>query len=309
MIKHLLKMEDLSTADLYTLLATAAQLKHDLELGKMEPYLHGKTLGLFFQKASTRTRVSFEVGMSQLGGHSLYLNGNDMQTARGEAIKDTARVLSGYLDGLMIRTYHQADVEEYAHWGSIPIINGLTDYSHPCQVLADLMTIQEMKGTIAGQKIAFVGDGNNMANSLIPGALIAGAQIALACPSGYLPNAQLISKYSNHADFMLTDDPFQAVEDADVVITDVWSSMGNEDEAMQRQKVFADGKYQLNDRLMAHAKADAIVLHCLPAHREEEITDKVFEAHSASIFREANNRLHAQKAVLVHLLGAEGYDA
>ncbi|MDL2276286.1 ornithine carbamoyltransferase [Breznakia sp. OttesenSCG-928-G09] len=301
-MKHLLKMSDLSKVELYELLDLADQLKAEVKAGNFKPYLKNKTLGLIFQKSSTRTRVSFEVGMQQLGGYPLFLNANDMQIGRGEPIKDTARVLSRYLDGIMIRTYGQNEVEDFAQYGSIPIINGLTDYAHPCQILADLMTIREYKGKLEGLKIAYIGDGNNMANSLIVGALLAGMKISVACPKGYEPAEDILAKETNNPDFELVEDPKKAAVNADVVITDVWASMGDEDESSVRAEVFG-GVYQVNDKIMELANNDAMVLHCLPAHREEEISEKVFEAHADEIFDEAENRLHAQKAVLVKLLG------
>ena len=237
----------------------------------------------------------------RLGGTALYLNANDMQLGRGEPIKDTARVLSRYLDGIMIRTYKQSDLEELAEYGSIPIINGLTDYVHPCQVLADLQTIREHKGTLEGLKMCFIGAGNNMANSLINGGILAGMEVVCACPLEYMPDADIVKRANASGRFTLTQDVLEAAKDADVLVTDVWASMGEEQEAAQRRKIF-EGIYQINDAVMAAAKEDAMVLHCLPAHREEEITEKVFEAHADEIFDEAENRLHAQKAVLVTLM-------
>lgn len=301
-MKHLLKMSDLSKEELYELLDLADQLKKEVKSGEFKPYLKNKTLGLIFQKSSTRTRVSFEVGMQQLGGYPLFLNANDMQIGRGEPIKDTARVLSRYLDGIMIRTYGQDEVDDFAKYGSIPIINGLTEYAHPCQILADLMTIREFKGKLEGLKMCYIGDGNNMANSLIVGALTAGMSISVACPKGYEPAEDVIEAASKNPGFELVNDPEVAAKNADVVVTDVWASMGDESQAEERMKVF-QGTYQVNDKIMELANTDAMVLHCLPAHREEEITEKVFEAHADEIFEEAENRLHAQKAVLVKLLG------
>lgn len=302
MMNHLLKLSDLTKEELLSILESGHDLKKKLKEGIPTPYLKGKTLGMIFQKASTRTRVSFEVGMTQLGGNPLYLSANDLQMGRGEPIEDTARVLSRYLDAIMIRTYEQSDVEALAQYGSIPIINGLTDFSHPCQVLADLMTIQEYKGVLEGLKFAFVGDGNNIANSLIVGALLAGAEIAVASPKGYQPDALILEEYGDHPGFTLTEDPKEAVADADVVFTDVWASMGDEGEAEDRKQIFQD-KYQINTELLSLAKPDVMVQHCLPAHKEEEITTEVFEQHAQYIFEEAENRLHVQKAVLVHLLG------
>lgn len=299
-MKHLLKLGDLTEKEILGLLSLADQLKYEQKNGIAHPLLAGKTLGMIFQKSSTRTRVSFEVGMYQLGGSALFLSPRDLQIGRGEPIQDTARVLSRYLNGIMIRTFAQAEVEELAQYGSIPIINGLTDYAHPCQVLADLMTIREHKKTLAGLKMCFVGDGNNIANSLIVGGIKVGMHVSVACPQGYRPNAEIMQWASATGRFTCTEDIPAAAKDADVLYTDVWASMGQEDEADKRKKVFAG--YQINDDVMAVAKPDAMVLHCLPAHREEEITAKVFEAHAAEIFDEAENRLHAQKAVLATLL-------
>lgn len=301
-MKHLLTLADLTKEELYDLLDLADQLKKEVKEGVFTPYLKNKVLGMIFTKSSTRTRVSFEVGMKQLGGQGIYLNANDMQLGRGEPIKDTARVLSRYLDGIMIRTYKQSDLEELAEYGSIPIINGLTDYVHPCQVLADLQTIREHKGKLEGLKMCFIGAGNNMANSLINGGILAGMQVACACPLEYLPDEKIVERAQATGRFVLTQDVLEAAKDADVIVTDVWASMGEEGEAETRKKIFG-GKYQINDAVMEAAKPDAMVQHCLPAHREEEITAKVFEAHADEIFDEAENRLHAQKAVLVRLLG------
>lgn len=301
-MKHLLTLADLSKEELYDLLDLADKLKKEVKKGVFTPYLRNKTLGMIFTKSSTRTRVSFEVGMKQLGGQGIYLNANDMQLGRGEPIKDTARVLSRYLDGIMIRTYKQSDLEELAEYGSIPIINGLTDYVHPCQVLADLMTIREYKGKLEGLKMCFIGAGNNMANSLINGGLLAGMEVSCACPLEYLPDADIVHRAMETGRFTLTQDVLEAAKDADVIVTDVWASMGEEGEFETRKAIFG-GKYQINDAVLAVAKKDAMVQHCLPAHREEEITEKVFEAHADEIFDEAENRLHAQKAVLVRLLG------
>ncbi|MDE6784906.1 MAG: ornithine carbamoyltransferase, partial [Ruminococcus sp.] len=268
--------------------------------GIPHPRLKGKTLGMIFQKASTRTRVSFETGMYQLGGYPLFLSSNDLQIGRGEPVQDTARVLSRYLSGIMIRTFEQKEVEDLAEYGNIPVINGLTDFCHPCQVLADLMTIREFKGSLAGLKMCFIGDGNNMANSLIVGCLKMGMSVSAACPDDYQPPKEILDFAAGYDCFELTNSPAKAAENADVLITDVWASMGQEDEAAKRREAFAG--YQINDDIMALAKDDAMVLHCLPAHREEEITEKVFEAHSKEIFEEAENRLHAQKAVMVKLM-------
>lgn len=238
--------------------------------------------------------------MYQLGGHALFLSASDLQIGRGEPVQDTARVLSRYLDGIMIRTYKQEEVENLAEYGSIPVINGLTDFSHPCQVLADLMTIREFKGQFDDLKMCFIGDGNNMANSLIVGCLKAGMTVSAACPEGYRPDPEVLEFAKDYDCFELTDSPVKAAENADVLITDVWASMGQEGEAEKRKLAFKG--YQINDEIMAAAKSDAMVQHCLPAHREEEITEKVFEAHANEIFEEAENRLHAQKAVMVKLM-------
>ena len=300
-MKHLLKMLDLSTEEIIEILNLADQLKYELKHGIPHPHLKGKTLGMIFQKASTRTRVSFETGMYQLGGYPLFLSSNDLQIGRGEPVQDTARVLSRYLDGIMIRTFEQKEVEDLAEYGSIPIINGLTDFCHPCQVLADLMTIREFKGSFDGLKMCFIGDGNNMANSRIVGCLKVGLSVSIACPDDYQPPKEILDFAKGYGDkFEMTNVPMQAAKGADVLITDVWASMGQEGEAEKRRKAFAG--YQINDDLMAQANDGAMVLHCLPAHREEEITEKVFEAHANEIFEEAENRLHAQKAVMVKLM-------
>ncbi len=301
MNKHLLKLMDFSEQDITDVLNLADQLKYEKKHGIEHHYLKGKTLGMIFQKASTRTRVSFEVGMFDLGGSALFLSSRDLQIGRGEPVEDTARVLSGYLDGIMIRTFEQAEVESLAEYGTIPIINGLTDYCHPCQVLADLMTFREFKGSFAGKKMCYIGDGNNMANSLIVGGIKMGMEVSVACPEGYRPDAGIMKWAAENGKFTCTEDILEAARDADVVYTDVWASMGQEEEKAEREKVFEG--YQINGAVMAVAKPDAMVQHCLPAHREEEITSKVFEAHAEEIFAEAENRLHAQKAVLVKLMG------
>ncbi len=299
-MKHLLKLGDLSKEEILDLLGLADQLKFERKNNIPHPLLTGKTLGMIFQKSSTRTRVSFEAGMYQLGGNALFLSSRDLQIGRGEPVQDTARVLSRYLDAIMIRTYEQSEVEDLARYGSIPIINGLTDYAHPCQVLADLQTIREYKGTLAGRKLAFIGDGNNMANSLIVGGIKTGMSVAVGCPRGYEPDADIVKWAHENGDLTVTDDIFAAARDADAVYTDVWASMGMEDEAEKRRRDFAG--YCVDTKLMNEAKPDAIVLHCLPAHRGEEITDEVIEKYAAPIFDEAENRLHAQKAVLVRVM-------
>lgn len=300
-MKHLLKLSDLSKQEIIDILDLADQLKYAKKNGIDHKYLAGKTLGMIFQKSSTRTRVSFEVGIYDLGGSALFLSSRDLQIGRGEPVEDTARVLSRYLDGIMIRTFDQEEVETLAKVGSIPIINGLTDYCHPCQVLADLMTIREHKGSLEGLKLCYVGDGNNMANSLIAGCIKVGMKVSIACPDEYQPDAELMKWASENGEFCCTSDIAAAVKDADVLYTDVWASMGQEGEAEERKKIFKN--FQINDEVMALAAEDAMVLHCLPAHREEEITAKVFEEHADEIFDEAENRLHAQKAVMVKCMG------
>lgn len=299
-MKHLLKLQDLNKEEIIDILNLADQLKYENHNGIEHHLLKGKTLGMIFQKSSTRTRVSFETGMYQLGGQALFLSNRDLQIGRGEPVQDTARVLSRYLDGIMIRTFEQKEVEALAEYGSIPIINGLTDYCHPCQVLADLMTIREYKRSFEGLKFCFIGDGNNMANSLIVGAITMGMECAIACPEGYKPDPELIKWASENGKFTCSPNIYECAKDADILYTDVWASMGQEEEKAEREKVFKN--YQINDKVVAFAKSDVIVLHCLPAHREEEITAKVFEAHANEIFDESENRLHAQKAVLVKLL-------
>lgn len=299
-MKHLLKLQDLDKNEILDILNLADQLKYENH-NKIEHHiLKGKTLGMIFQKSSTRTRVSFETGMYQLGGQALFLSNRDLQIGRGEPIEDTARVLSRYLDGIMIRTFEQSEVEALAKYGSIPIINGLTDYCHPCQVLADLMTIREYKKSFDGLKFCFIGDGNNMANSLIVGAITMGMECAVACPDGYKPDAQIMKWANENGKFTCSSDILECAKGADVLYTDVWASMGQEEEKSEREKIFKG--YQINDDVMAVANDNAMVLHCLPAHREEEITAKVFEDHANEIFDEAENRLHAQKAVLVKLM-------
>ncbi len=300
-MKHLLKLGDLSEAEILEILDLADKLKAERKAGIPHPILQGKTLGMIFQKSSTRTRVSFETGMYQLGGQALFLSSRDLQIGRGEPVQDTARVLSRYLDGIMIRTFAQQEVENLAKYGSIPIINGLTDYCHPCQVLADLMTVREYRGGLKGLKLCFIGDGNNMANSLIVGGVKTGMKVAAASPKGYLPDAAICAWAQDAGDFTLTQDVLAAAKDADVIYTDVWASMGQEEEAAARRQVF-EGVYQVNDAVLAAARPNVMVLHCLPAHRGEEITEAAFEAHAGEIFDEAENRLHAQKAVMVKLM-------
>lgn len=300
-MKHLLKLLDLSGEQITELLNLGDQLKYEQKHGIDHQRLKGQTLGMIFQKSSTRTRVSFEVGIHQLGGTGLFLSANDLQIGRGEPVQDTARVLSRYLDGVMIRTFAQQEVEDLAKFGSIPVINGLTDFCHPCQVLADLMTVREHKGGLAGLKLCYIGDGNNMANSLIVGGLKVGMNVSVATPKAYQPDGTVLSFASVYGDkFSLTDDIHAAAAGADVVFTDVWASMGMEGEAQQRRAAFTG--YQVNDELLSVCARDVMVQHCLPAHRGEEITESVFEAHANEIFDEAENRLHAQKAVMYLLM-------
>ena len=300
-MKHLLKMEDLSSDEIEDIIDLADQLKKDKKKGKRNKELKGKTLGMIFQKSSTRTRVSFEAGMYQLGGEALFLSAHDTQLGRGEPIEDTARVLSRYLDGIMIRTFAQSDVEKMAKWGSIPVINGLTDYAHPCQVLADLQTIREYKGGWEGLKLTFVGDGNNMANSLIVGGIKMGMKVSIACPPGYEPDSEIMKWADKTGRFQCTSDVQEAADQADVLYTDVWASMGEENEALQRNVDFSG--YQINKETVEAAASGVMVMHCLPAHRGMEIGADIMEQHSKEIFDQAENRLHAQKAVLVLLLG------
>ena len=303
-MKHLLKLLDLSTEEITDILNLADQLKYEQKHGIPHNILKGQTLGMIFQKSSTRTRVSFETGMYQLGGQALFLSSRDLQIGRGEPVQDTARVLSRYLSGIMSRTFAQKEVEDLAEYGSIPIINGLTDYCHPCQVLADLQTVREHKNKLDGLKFCYIGDGNNMANSLTVGALKVGMSVSLGCPEGYFPDQTIIDFAKQYpGKFQIISNPVEAAADAAVVYTDVWASMGQEGEAAKRREVFKG--YQINDAVMASAKPDAMVMHCLPAHREEEITAKVFEQHADEIFDEAENRLHAQKAVMVRLMAPE----
>ncbi|WP_440896869.1 ornithine carbamoyltransferase [Amphibacillus sp. Q70] len=303
--KDFLTLFDYSTDQITYLLQLAKDLKSKQKAGQFYHPLKGKVLGLIFEKSSTRTRVSFETGIYQLGGTGLFLSTNDLQLGRGEPISDTAKVLSGYLDGLMIRTFHQSDVEALAENASIPVINGLTDDFHPCQVLADLQTIEEVKGQLSGLKLAFIGDGNNMANSLMIGAAKMGLDFSLASPQDYLPSAKIIKKTKNIATetgsvIEITTDPLEAVKGADVVYTDVWASMGQEDEQKKRLKEFS--AYQVNQELLQHAKPDYTFMHCLPAHRGEEVTAEIIDGNHSVVFQEAENRLHAQKALMVALM-------
>ena len=302
-MKHLLTMQDLNKEEILQILDLADQLKYERKHQIPHRHLEGKSVGLIFQKSSTRTRVSFETGIYQLGGQPLFLSSRDLQIGRGEPVQDTARVLSRYLDMIMIRTFDQKEVEDLAKYGSIPVINGLTDYSHPCQVLADLMTIRERYGILEGLKMCYIGDGDNMANSLIVGGLLVGMQVSVATPVDYKPDAKVMDFAKDYATFSWTSEPKEAIKDADVVITDTWASMGMEEEKEIRQKAFQG--YTVDDDLMALAKPQAMVQHCLPAYRGQEITEKVFEDHADEIFEEAENRLHVQKAVMVLLMKGE----
>lgn len=297
---NFLKLSDLSCEEITAVLDLADELKRKKKEKIEHKMLKDKTLGMIFKKSSTRTRVSFEVGMYELGGNAIFLSSDNTQMGRGEPAEDTARVLSRYLDGIMIRTYEQEEVETLAKFASIPIINGLTDLCHPCQVAADLMTIREYKKELNGKKLCYIGDGNNMANSLIVGAVKTGMQISVACPGGYEPDDEIVRWAEQNGSLTLSDDPQKCAKDADVLYTDVWASMGMESEIKERREIFAP--YQINDEIMNLAKDDAMVLHCLPAHKEEEITEKVFEEHADEIFEQSENRLHVQKAIMVMLM-------
>jgi len=299
-IRHFLAIPDLNREEIVEVVDLAARMKSGHYRGTP---LAGQTLGMIFAKSSTRTRVSFEVGAYQLGGHALFLSSRDIQLGRGEPIRDTARVLSRYLDGIMIRTYDQADVEELARYGSIPVINGLTDLLHPCQVLADLMTVREAIGGWEGRVIAWVGDGNNMANSWIEAAGTLGFELRLACPRGYLPDAAILARHRDKARITLTTDPREAVRGAHVVNTDVWASMGQEEEQQERVRAFQG--YIVDASLMRLADPSAIFLHCLPAHRGEEVAEEVIEGPQSRVWDEAENRLHVQKALMATLMGEQ----
>ena len=304
--KHLLTLQDWSEDEIYQCLSLALRIKNMQKNGEIQTCLSGKTLAMIFAKSSTRTRVSFEVGTTQLGGSALFLSTADIQLGRGEPISDTAQVLSRMVDGIMIRTFKQSDLEELAKHGSIPIINGLTDEFHPCQVLADLLTIYKKKGTLKGLKLAFVGDGNNMAHSLMIGCSKLGMDVAIASPDGYKPNpvytAWSVANAEKHGSKVtICSDPLEACKDADVLYTDVWASMGQESEAEKRREAFKG--FQINAECLSVAEKDAIFLHCLPAHRGEEVTSEVIDGKHSVVFDEAENRLHAQKAVMALLMG------
>lgn len=304
-MKHLISIHDLTIDEINKIFELSALLKKCLKEGKDHSYLKGKTLGMIFTKSSTRTRVSFEVGMYQLGGYPLFLSSNDIQLGRGETIYDTAQVLSRYLDGIMIRTYDHEDVLELAKYGSIPVINGLTDLMHPCQVLADLFTVYEKKGQLKGLKLAYIGDGNNMAHSLLHGCSKVGMDIAVATPKGFECNNSIVGEALEDAkvsgaDILITNDPAKAINNADIVYTDTWISMGQEAEKKERIRVFRP--YQINKELFSLAKSDALFLHCLPAYRGFEVTDGIIDGPNSVIFDEAENRLHVQKAIMVKLM-------
>jgi ornithine carbamoyltransferase len=305
-LKDMLTLKDYSSDQIKDLLLKAIKIKNALKNGEEYTPLKGKILGMIFDKSSTRTRVSFEAGMIQLGGTAMYLNGKDLQIGRGEPISDTAKVLSEYVDGIMIRTHYHHTVEELAKHASIPVINGLTDMYHPCQALADLLTIQECKGSLEGLKVAYIGDGNNVAHSLMIGAVKVGMNISVASPVGYEPNEEIV-KYAKEvaketgASVTITNDPVEAASQADVVYTDVWTSMGQEEENEIRLQAFTN--YQVNNDLVKHAKSDYLFMHCLPAHRGEEVSHEVIDGENSVVFHQAGNRLHAQKALLVKLMG------
>lgn len=304
--KDLLSIHDLTAREIEEIFDLSQELKDKQKKGIQHHILKGKTLGMIFQKSSTRTRVSFEVGMYQLGGSALFLSANDLQIGRGEPVRDTARVMSRYVDGIMIRTFSHAEVEELAHYSTIPIINGLTDLLHPCQALADLFTVREHKGDLKGLKMAYIGDGNNMANALLHGCAKVGMHITVATPAGYAPDKRIIAEAqeaaaASGAKIVITNNPMEAATGADVLYTDVWASMGQETEQMARKRAFAD--FQINSTALEAANKDAIVMHCLPAHRGEEITNEVIEGPQSVVFDEAENRLHVQKAIMALLIG------
>lgn len=305
-MKDLISLHDLTQEEVKSLLELGIKLKAELKAGKEHHILKGKTLGMIFTKSSTRTRVSFEVGMTQLGGYPLFLSSNDIQLGRGETIHDTAKVLERYLDGIMIRTYAHSDVLELAREANIPVINALTDLLHPCQVLADLMTAYEHKGKLEGLKLAYIGDGNNMAHSLMYGCAKAGLDCAIATPDDYQCDSEVVANAKDDfkksgRELIITSDPAEAIKNADIVYTDTWVSMGQEAEKAERQKVFMP--YQVNSELFLHADNDAIFMHCLPAYRGYEVTEDVIDGKHSVIFDEAENRLHAQKAVMATLMG------
>jgi len=298
--KDFLLLSDYSKEEIKSILALAAELKDQKKRGEPHPILKGKTLGMIFEKPSTRTRISFEVGMYELGGHALHLSGRELQLGRGESLEDTARVLSRYLNGIMIRTYEQEKVETLARHATIPVINGLTDFAHPCQIMADLLTIQEHKGRLDGLTLCYIGDGFNVANSLITGGVKTGMKVRVACPASNLPDPGIMTWAGSNGDFACSPDVLEMAKGADVLYTDAWTSMGQEEEAQARRKIFAG--YQINQEVVQAAAPGAMVLHDLPAYKGEEITYEAFEAHAGEIFDQAENRLHAQKAIMVHLM-------
>ncbi len=300
-MKDFLKLSDFSNEEIIELLNHADQLKYEQKHGMLHPALKGQTLAMVFETPSVRTRMSFEVGMYQLGGHAIFMSIDDLQINRGDPIEDTARVIERYCDGVMIRTANHSVVQQLANYSNIPVINGMTSLYHPCQVLADLMTIREYKGVLEGRKICFLGAGNNISNSLIVGGLKVGMNVSVATPPEYMPNDDVMKFASNYEGFSYTEDVLEAAADADVVVTDVWASMGEEREESERRRILRD--YQLNDSVMSVAKSDCIVQHCLPARRSLEITSEVLEKHAGEIFDEAENRLHVQKAILIKLMG------
>ncbi|NWF51254.1 MAG: ornithine carbamoyltransferase [Ignavibacteriaceae bacterium] len=299
--KDLISIADLSIEEIYEIFDVSKSLKQKLYTNEPHRLLEGKTLGMIFTKRSTRTRVSFETGIYQLGGIGMYFGPNDLQLGKSESISDTAKVLERYLNGIMIRTFDHNDVVELAKYADIPVINGLTDLLHPCQVLTDLFTILEKKQCLKGLKLAYLGDGNNMAHSLLNGCSKVGMNIAIASPSGYKPKKEIVDRAKSFAKYMgskieILDNPVDAVKNADVVYTDVWASMGQEEEAEERKKKFA--RYQVNPKLVKHAKSDYLFMHCLPAHRGEEVVNEVADSPNSVIFDEAENRLHVQKAIM-----------
>ncbi|HON81775.1 MAG TPA: ornithine carbamoyltransferase [Methanoregulaceae archaeon] len=304
MNRDLLSILDLSAAELEVLLGEAANLKMLRKAGRPHEFLKGKALAMVFEKASTRTRISFETGMYELGGHALFLNPGDLQIGRGEEIRDTARVMSRYVAGIMIRAYHHEHIEEFARWSSVPVINGLSDREHPCQIIADLMTIREHFGTLSGLRVAWVGDGNNVCNSLVLASALTGYELTVASPVGFQPPGEVVDRArAEGGSVSLVRDPVDAVADAHVVVTDTWVSMGEESEKAERLKAFSG--YTVTSALMRKAGPEAIFLHCLPAHRGQEVADEVIEGPLSLVFDEAENRLHSQKALLVKLMGKE----
>ncbi len=307
-MKHFISIHDITGEEFQQLMDLALKLKKETKAGIAHPVLKGKTLGMIFTKSSTRTRISFEVGMYQLGGHPMFLSANDMQLGRGESIYDTANVMSRFVDGIMIRTYAHQDVLDLAKYGTVPVINGLTDLLHPCQAMADLMTVYEHKGALKGLKLAYVGDGNNVAHSLLYACAKAGMDMSVATPAGYTCNEEIVANAKIDAkatgsNIVITNDPVEAVQGADVVCTDTWVSMGQEAEKAERIKIFKD--YQVNAQLFGKAKEDAIFIHCLPAYRGYEVTEEIIDGPRSVIFDEAENRLHAQKAVMAMLMAGE----